>query len=287
MARLLNKKSMQKTNSENLKIVNVPIADLIPSEYNPRKWSDEAKTQLKESLKRFGLIDPIICNSAPNRRNVVIGGHFRLAMAKELGMKTVPVVYIYIPDLEMEKELNIRLNKNVGEFDWDLLTKFSEEFLSGAGFSSEELDDIFSQEDEPEEFDLEKELKKLNIDKISIQKCDVYEIDGSKLMCGDSTIEADILKLMAGEKADMCLTDPPYILDYLHGKKKNGKATEGFGLKRDRKYLETDELPPNFTDLWMSNIAKIQMPDFSIIVYENPKNLRTICIAVQSPANIL
>ncbi len=95
-------------------------------------------------------------------------------------------------------------------------------------------------------------------------------------MCGDSTSEEDILKLMNGEKADMCFTDPPYILDYLNGKKKHGKATEGFGLKRDRKYLGTDILPPDFTEKWMSNISKIQKKDFSIIVFENWKNIPII-----------
>ena len=81
---------------------------------------------------------------------------------------------------------------------------------------------------------------------------------------------------MNGEKASMCFCDPPYILSYLQGKKRHGKATEGFGLKRDRRYLETESLPDNFTELWMANIAKVQKPDFSIIVFENPKNLRTI-----------
>jgi len=81
---------------------------------------------------------------------------------------------------------------------------------------------------------------------------------------------------MGDEKADMCFTDPPYILDYLNGKKRHGKATEGFGLKRDRRYLETDVLPPDFTEKWMANVAKVQKEDFSIIVFENPKNLRTI-----------
>jgi DNA modification methylase len=95
-------------------------------------------------------------------------------------------------------------------------------------------------------------------------------------MCGDSTIEADILKLMNGGKADMCLCDPPYRLNYLQGKKKHGKATEGFGYKRDRRYLETDVLPPDFTEKWMANVHKIQKDDFSIIVYENWKNIREI-----------
>jgi len=260
----------------NIKIEYVPPADLIPAEYNPRKWDAEAEAQLKESIQRYGIVDPLLVNSAEERKNIVIGGHFRLAVFKSLGIETVPVVYINIPDIEKEKELNIRLNKNTGEFDWDLLSKFDEAFLSEVGFSSKELDDIFAVEDTPEEFNLERELKKLKIDSITIQKGDVYDLNGSRLMCGDSTVEADMLKLMNGEKADMCFTDPPYILDYLKGKKKHGGATEGFGLKRDRKYLETDVLPDDFTELWMSNVAKVAADNFSIIVYENWKNIRTI-----------
>jgi len=82
--------------------------------------------------------------------------------------------------------------------------------------------------------------------------------------------------LLNNEMADMVCTDPPYLLDYLHGKKKKGKATEGFGYKRDRKYLETDVIPEDFTELWMKNISEVAKPDFHIIVYENWKNLRLI-----------
>ncbi len=263
-------------NSEKIKIEHVSVDVLKVASYNPRKWDKEASDQLKESIKRFGLVDPLLVNSAPERAGVVIGGHFRLSVIKELGITEVPVVYINIPDIEKEKELNIRLNKNTGEFDWDLLAKFDETFLSGIGFSSEDLDDIFAIEETPEQFDLEKELKKLKIDSIDIKKGDVYDLNGSRLMCGDSTVEADTLKLMDGVKADMCLTDPPYILDYLKGKKKKGDAVTGFGNKRDRRYLETDILPDNFTELWMANVAKVQKPDFSIIIFENPKNLRII-----------
>jgi len=267
-------------NKNILKITQAEINDLHSATYNPRKWSQDAIQQLTESVKRFGLVDPIIVNSSPNHKNTIIGGHFRWEVAKKLGFKTVPVVYVDIPDLKKEKELNLRLNKNTGEFDWDLLAKFDESFLADLGFSSGELDSIFDV-DIPEEFDLEKELKKLDIKKISVQKDDVYALGDSKLMCGDSTVERDILQLMSGEKADMCFTDPPYILDYLNGKKKHGKAVTGFGAKRDRRYLETDVLPPDFTEKWMANIAKIQNEHFSIIVYENWKNIRTIWVELE------
>ena len=264
------------TTNQNLNVVYVPIEELLPATYNPRKWNEEAIAQLTESIKRFGLVDPLVVNDAPERKNIVIGGHFRLKVAKDLGYKEIPVVYINIPDLDKEKELNLRLNKNVGDWDWSLLSEFGETMLADIGFSSEQLDDIFDIEYTPEQFDLQKELEKLDIKNIEIQKGDVWQLSENKLMCGDSTVEEDILKLMNGEKANMCFTDPPYILDYLNGKKKHGKATEGFGAKRDRRYLETDVLPPDFTEKWMANISKIQEESFSIIVYENWKNLRTI-----------
>ncbi len=261
---------------KNMRIEYVSIETLKPAEYNPRKWSKDAEVQLKESITRYGIVDPLLVNNAPMRSGIVIGGHFRLTILKEMGFTEVPVVYLTIPELEREKELNLRLNKNTGEFDWDLLAEFDETFLTNVGFSSEEIDDIFAIEDTPEQFDLEKELKKLKIDKINIKKGDIYDLNGSRLMCGDSTVQKEFEKLMGGEKADMCLTDPPYILDYLHGKKKKGDAVTGFGAKRDRRYLETDSLPDNFTELWMKSIKNSAKDDFHIIVYENWKNIRII-----------
>src|SRR5665213_2099504 len=243
---------------ENLHIQYVPITSLLPASYNPRTWDESAKAQLKEGLTRFGIVDPLIVNNAVGRENILIGGHFRLEVLKELGHTEVPVVFLSIPDIEKEKELNLRLNKNLGEFDLELLAEFDQTLLEDVGFSSEDLDDIFPAEDNPEQFDLAKELEKLDINSIDVKKGDIYEIDGSRLMCGDSTVEAEMLTLMGEHKADMCFTDPPYILDYLHGKKKkDGEAVTGFGAKRDRRYLETDTLPDNFTELWMGNIAKI------------------------------
>lgn len=261
----------------NISITEVPLENLRAAECNPRKHSKEQSDQLKESIKRFGMVDPIICNSAPERQNVTIGGHFRAEVARELGMTTVPVVYVNIPDIEKEKELNIRLNKNQGEFDLELLAEFDETFLADIGFSSEDLDNIFPTEEQTEIFDLKKELDKLDIKQISVQKGDVYELNGSRLYCGDSTIEEDFVQLMNGEKADMCMTDPPYILDYLKGKtKQKDGVTTGFGAKKNRRYLETDELPPDFTEKWMKNVHAASKEHFSIIVYENWKNIRTI-----------
>lgn len=262
--------------NHNLKTEYVLVKELKPAQYNPRKWSKEKTEQLTESIKKFGLVDPIICNSAEDRKNIVIGGHFRLKIAKDLKIETVPVVYVNIPDIKKEKELNLRLNKNLGDWDFDLLAKFDESILSGIGFSSEDLDSVFDIPDNPEMFDLKKELEKMDIKEVKIKKGDVWQLGDHHMMVGDSTIKSDVLKLFGKEKANACITDPPYLLDYVHGKKKKGKATTGFGYKRDRRYLETESIPDDFTTNWMANIAQIQKPDFSIMVFENPKNLRVI-----------
>ena len=262
-------------NKQELQIQTVKVEDLIASEYNPRKWSESAIEALKVSIQRFGVVDPILVNGAKNRQNIVIGGHFRLKVAKDLGYKEVPVVYVDIPDIEKEKELTIRLNKNLGEWDFDLLKSFDVSLLEDVGFSSEDLDAVFIEESTEENFDIQKELAKLKITKIEVKKGDVYQLGESRLMVGDSTVAEDFAILMNNEKAEMCMTDPPYILDYLHGKRKGG-AAKGFGAKKNRTYLETDELPDNFTELWMKNVADHAKPDFSIICYENWKNLRII-----------
>lgn len=255
-----------------LRITQVRVNELVSPDYNPRRWSEKQIKDLKESISRFGLVDPIIVNSAESRKGIIIGGNFRFTVAKQLGYDEVPVVYINIPDLEREKELNLRLNKNTGEFDLKLLAEFDENILKDIGFDSEDLDDIFNIDIEHEEFDLKKELEKVGIQKVEMKTGQIWQLGESKIMIGDSTKEEDVIKLMGNEKADMCFTDPPYILDYLKGRKKD----DGFGSKKNRRYIGTDSLPDNFTELWMANIAKIQKENFSIIVYENWKNIRTI-----------
>lgn len=61
--------------NQNLSVHHVAITDLKPATYNPRTHSDEQLNQLKESITRFGLVDPIIVNSAKDRSMIVIGGH--------------------------------------------------------------------------------------------------------------------------------------------------------------------------------------------------------------------
>lgn len=211
---------MKTTNKVNLETSYVKISELKPADYNPRKWNRKAISELKESITRFGLVDPIICNSADARKNVVIGGHFRLKVAKDLGYKEVPVVYIHIPEIKKEKELNLRLNKNTGEFDLELLkTDFGLDLLLDVGFSSKELEPIWDDLNgaESDGFDTEKEIKKINEPRVKTGE--IYQLGKHRLACGDSTDLNLVQRLVNKNEITVLYCDPPFniSLDYDKG----------------------------------------------------------------------
>lgn len=195
------------------------INELIPAEYNPRQLSKEQAEQLKASLQRFGAVDPAIVNMHPNRKNIIVGGHQRLKTAQSIGWDTFPCVEVEL-DRDKERELNIRLNKNTGGWDYDALANYFEvEELTDWGFSTEELfGDIKTEEAEAEEDDYQVP-DEIHTD---IVLGDLIEIGEHRLLCGDSTDSDKVAKLMDGQKADMVFTDPPYGVSYEggHNKKK-------------------------------------------------------------------
>jgi len=129
-----------------MKIVERNIKDLIFAEYNPRRLTTEQYENLKASLLRFGFVDPIIVNTHKDRKNIIIGGHQRVKVWKDLGNKTVPCVEASLP-IEKERELNIRLNKNNGEWDWNILAnQFEVNDLLEWGFNENELQTVDSIE---------------------------------------------------------------------------------------------------------------------------------------------
>ena len=103
-----------------MKITLVNINSLNPAEYNPRQISNKQYEDLKASMEKFGCVDPIIININPERLNVVVGGHQRLRILRELGAEKVPTVSVNLSE-EDERELNVRLNKSGGEWDMDIL----------------------------------------------------------------------------------------------------------------------------------------------------------------------
>jgi len=133
-----------------MQIIQRKISTLKPAEYNPRRLTDKQYQNLKDSLENFDVVEPAVINMHHDRKNVIIGGHQRIKVAKDLGYKEFPCVEISLP-IEKEKELNIRLNKNTGEFDFDMLAnEFETGDLVHWGFELKELD-IPNFESAPEE----------------------------------------------------------------------------------------------------------------------------------------
>jgi DNA modification methylase len=197
---------------QNITIEQIDISLLNPAPYNPRQFSDQEYKHLKESIQKFGIVDTILANGAPGRKNIIIGGHFRLRVAKDLGFTKVPVVYINIPEIEIEKELNVRLNKNLGAWDLDLLADFDKDILKDIGFTSQEIHRIFDPDLVEDNFDAAAALA--NIKEPSARLGDIYQLGEHRLMCGDSSKEEDVARLMAGGLARLIFTDPPYNVNY-------------------------------------------------------------------------
>ena len=122
-----------------MNIIQKPINDLISAEYNPRQLSKDQYKQIKDSISRFGLVDPIIINKNKERKNIIVGGHQRVKVATDLDYKEVPCIEVDLT-YDKERELNIRLNKNTGDWDYDILADmFDMDDLIDWGFEESEL----------------------------------------------------------------------------------------------------------------------------------------------------
>ena len=203
-----------------MQLEKLKISKLKAAKYNPRQISTKQYNDLKKSLDKFGVVDPIIIN----KDYTVIGGHQRLKICKELNHKEIGCIILDL-DKDDEKELNIRLNKNTGEFDMDILAnEFDIDNLVDWGFKHIDLglniDKIFEGNTEDDHIPEVKESR--------VKLGDVWQLGKHRLMCGDSTKESDVDKLMNGKKADMVFTDPPYKIETKGG----CKGEIGKGLKK-------------------------------------------------------
>jgi len=136
-----------------IKIKQRKISELNPAEYNPRQLTDKQYKQLKKSLKTFGCVEPVVINSNPIRKDIIVGGHQRCKVWFDLGNDTIPTVEVEL-DEAAEMELNVRLNKNTGEFDFDMLSSyFDMEVLKEWGFQDYEFG-MTLDDDMTDDFDL-------------------------------------------------------------------------------------------------------------------------------------
>ena len=200
-----------------MEIKELPLKELKPAAYNPRKKlkkGDKEYEKIKQSLLKFGYVDPIIVNEDLT----VIGGHQRLTVLKDLDYETAKCVIVDLPK-EDEKALNIALNKITGQWDEALLADLlldlqeSDFNLDLTGFEPPEIDDILSNVHDKElsedEFDVEEELKKPTLSRHG----DIWQLGKHRVICGDSTKAETYKQLLNDRKANLVVTDPPYNVD--------------------------------------------------------------------------
>lgn len=199
----------------------IPVADLKPAEYNPRKKlkpGDPEYEKIKRSITEFGFADPLVVNADMT----IIGGHQRLTVSKDLGYTEVPCAVVNI-DKTREKALNIALNKITGAWDENLLADLladiqNSDFDVGlTGFDPPEIDELFSnihnKDVSDDDFDVDKAIDA----PVFVEPGDIWTLGRHRLMCGDATSPEDVKTLMNGVKANVCITDPPYNCSYKGG----------------------------------------------------------------------
>ncbi|GAB6157872.1 site-specific DNA-methyltransferase [Desulfotomaculum varum] len=200
-------------------IQKVSIDKLNPAKYNPRKDlkpGDKEYEKLKRSIQEFGYVEPIIWNKQTGN---VVGGHQRLKVLQEMGQTEIDCVVIDLPE-DREKALNVALNKIQGEWDVLKLSELIAELdksmfdITLTGFDAAEIDELMesfhSTTCKQDEFDVDKAYEDISQKETLTQKGDIWRLGRHRLMCGDSTKYEDFLDLMDGQKAQLCVTSPPY-----------------------------------------------------------------------------
>ena len=203
-----------------MKLIELSIDEIIPYENNPRK-NDNAVDKVAESIKEFGFKVPIIID----KKNIIIAGHTRYKAAKKLDIKKVPVITAEDLTEEQVKAFRIMDNKASEFATWDyeaLLEemenlKLEDYNLELTGFDFNEIEGIMDkynpkEVEEDSNFNIEEQLE--SIEKPKSQKGDIWLLGENRLLCGDSTVKEDVVKLMNGRKANMVFTDPPYNVAY-------------------------------------------------------------------------
>jgi len=133
-----------------MNLETISIDQINPAKYNPRRPlqpGDPEYEKLKKSITEFDIVEPLIINK---RGNVLIGGHQRLTVLKDLGRTQVDVSIVDLPEAK-EKALNLALNKTGGQWDMPMLKDLLQELDTGefdmaiTGFDEDEIEELMTQ----------------------------------------------------------------------------------------------------------------------------------------------
>lgn len=192
-----------------------PVERLIPYARNPRK-NDEVVDQMAAAIKEFGFRIPIVARSDGS----VVDGHLRLKAAQRLGLTEVPVALADDLSEAQIKAFRLLANRSVNWAEWDnellsLELKDLQEAgydLGLTGFDADELKSL-TEENQSDGLTDEDAVPEAPAEPVT-KPGDVYVLGEHRLLCGDSTVLANVEKVLDGALADMVFTDPPYNVNY-------------------------------------------------------------------------
>ena len=276
------------------------LESLKPYEHNPRK-NEAAVDAVATSIREFGFRQPIVIDEA----GVIICGHTRYKAAKKLGLAKVPVHVA--KDLSPQQVRAYRLADNksaeLAEWDFEILPieisalendKFD---LGKLGFSEKELTQLL------ESASLQMGMTDPEIipelpEKAVSMRGEIYQLGAHRLMCGDSTSQADVDALMDGELADLVFEDMPYgvavkprsnnaiaagVSNY--SSKTGVKSASGKLRAKDRP-IKNDSLQGDEFDLllaeWFKNSSRILKPGCSFYCWGGYANFENYPVAIKA-----
>lgn len=223
-----------------------PVDQLRELEGNPRKGDIDA---VARSYSRFGQTKPIVARHNDDGTGTVIAGNHQLKAARKLGWSEIAVVWR--DDLTDDEARGLALADNrtadLGSYDDDLLAELlsyvadDEDLLAATGYDQAAIEKLVGVPDVPAGADDVPDLP----EEPTTKPGDLWLLGKHRLLCGDSTSETDVQRLMNGEKADLVWTDPPYGVNYVGGfshRHSVEKRRAMGGLDIDNDAMGADEL---------------------------------------------
>lgn len=218
-------------------IQDIRVVDLKPAPYNPREITEQAFAGLRHSLEKFGYVDLLIVN----KRNMrIISGHQRYKVLQADGVEMVSAIMVDLDEIQ-EQAMNVTLNNSEIAGQWTaalipllerLRKEAADDYLNLRLQSLREsvgdmgVENLGSGKTLPDDIPEPPE-------KPITKPGDLWILGEHRLMCGDSTSEAEVARLMNDHKASLFATDPPYCVDYTGADRPGGLGRDWSDVYRE------------------------------------------------------
>jgi len=237
---------------EPLRHLAVPLPELHEDPANARRHPDVNLDAIKSSLARFGQRKPVVVRRTGM---VVEAGNGTLAAARALGWSHLAAV-IVDDDATTATGFAIADNRTAELAEWDdealaaLMGSLQADGfdIGDLGFDEDALRDLLADESLPASDVVEDEAPEPP-EQAYTRPGDLWLLGQHRLLCGDCTFAEDVTRLMAGERAVLFATDPPYLVGYDGTNHPKGKANKdhsgSYGVHWDEADAEQN------ADLWV------------------------------------